>query len=884
MKNGIKVTAAAALAVSAFTPVAAFAAETNLAPGYYSDSFTSVSEFSAKVPSEKKAFFLENSKKANFVFVDNAGNVYDFLGSNGDKILNAVTDKEIQKYAITLDSYEKAKDVKVTESGIVKDSVAGELKVESVSAINSTKLAVTFNQKVDKNSAEKLENYYIGLTEANVADSSVEALNTGNYTADLQADGKTVIISGATEDDVIWADKYAASGTTPSALKVDAATPTPNEVVKGKTVYVQVRNIKDAVSGKLMDTQEESFKAVDAVAPKLYGSKVAASGAVTATTNNVTETLVTTGNDVFFIFDEPINDVANVKFYLNSRNISNHVTIDTVTDPTGKTIKIDGTAASLEDYVVGEYTFEAVGVEDLAGNKAVNDTHTAVLKVVEPAEGAVEAPTVQNITQTEEGKFVVTFAAAPENGTLIVVKDSEGNTVKSQATTGADATVEVEFATDITDYNTSTELLYTVEVTGADGGKIVADGSNKTADKYKKVHKFQLDLTAPTVVYSTIGLDGKEIPTVFANTTKINVPFADAIFGGKMALAAGAPAKNIVLKLHSNGETYTLVIPFADLTGSGASEFDDATGMLTLDIADLVTNGSTPAVKEGATALLNDAKTALLAGDYELTLPRGLITDTDEKKLVKGSGANLVPFAGDVINFKVTSGPGATPSVPQTAQDLVSYDDSQDAIIVEFVGRDIKAETAKNPANYTLAGNVLESNTKIEYQTLKDAAGNVTGGVARIFLNNDTIARDGNYTLTVKNVATTAGAKMLPTSVTVNDMLDNTLPVLQTAVITGNAKLELTFSESIDIAAGNEALAAANFLVEVNGAAYNVATATPHATNDKVVVIELNDTIQYAGKTVTVTTKKNQNNDVFVTDIGNNLLKVGTKVIATVKQ
>jgi hypothetical protein len=677
---------------------------------------------------------------------------------------------------------------------------------------------------------------------------------------------------------VIWIDKNTESVlTTASALKVNAD----DKVVKNKIVKLQVRNVKDA-DKNLMDTQEKSFKAVDTEPAKIYGTTLDKDGNVVPTENNVTEVVVTSDEDVLFMFDEPVFVGTGVQFYLDSKNITTNVTLDTTTDPSGKTLKV-AKGAGIKDLTLGNHKLEAVGVEDLAGNKPVGDMHNAIIKVVEPEDvkDEDEAPVVESLEQTEEGKFVVTFKAAPKVGTKIVVKDSEGNTVKSHVTTVANKTQEVEFATELTDYKGSTKLIYTVEVTGADGGKIEAATGSKKADKYSKTHTFKLDLAAPEVVYRAEDEDGKLVDTIFVEDTdlgKIVIPFKDEPFNGKVV--KGTSANAVILKQHVGEETKSLTIPFANI-----NELSD--NVLTIDVVALSTTGSS--IEVDAKAMLNKDGDALVAGKYELILPRGLVKDlannaeggvTNSKKL-KGN-TTAIPFVGDTIRFEVKeAGQGGGVSVPQTAQDLVSYDEDHDAIIVKFVGEDIKASTAKNPANYTLAGKKLAANTYIEYETLKDSDDKVIGGETRIFLNKDTVVRDGNYTLKVEGVSTNSGAKMLPVEVTVKGMKDNTRPVLESAVITGDAKLELRFSESVEIE--NLELAAGNFEVLVNGAVYNVKEAKVHTKDTKLVILELRDTVDYEGKTVVVRTKADNNNDYFVRDLGGNELKVGVKVTATVK-
>ena len=407
------------------------------------------------------------------------------------------------------------------------------------SAIDSTKIAVEFNKPVTKGagfySAENLSNYYIGIGDEDVQKSSIAANNSNKYQAKVQADGKTVVISGVAATSVIWEDKNTESVF--SSAQVALVVKGTDTVVKNKDVTIQVRNVKDT-DGNLMSTQEETFKSVDKEAATIYGTKAIYDTDgdlenITKTDNNITEVVVTSNKDVYFVFDEPIFDNGTVKYYIGSRDITADVktAITDITDANeiknGTLVKIEA-AAGIEDLKLGNHTFRIVGLEDLAGNKPAGDIYNAVIKVVEPGEEVETpdvAPAVQSIKQISEGEFKITFASTPADETKIVLKDSNGNTVDSKAYSDLTTDDIYEFADNITDYNGATKLRYTIDITGADGGKIVGT-NDKKADKYSRVHEFELDLTAPEVVFSTKDAEGKVIATNFVSTDKkeIHIP------------------------------------------------------------------------------------------------------------------------------------------------------------------------------------------------------------------------------------------------------------------------------------------------------------------------------------------------------------------------
>ena len=137
MKKVTKVTAATAIALSAVTPVAAFASESTLATGYYADTFTSLEAFKAMSSSQKKVFLLSNMEKPNFVYVYN-GQVYDLTGNTGEKIMNA-SDDEVAKYAVTPAAYQTAKGVTISATGITKTPVSKEFSLKVTSTATSVK-------------------------------------------------------------------------------------------------------------------------------------------------------------------------------------------------------------------------------------------------------------------------------------------------------------------------------------------------------------------------------------------------------------------------------------------------------------------------------------------------------------------------------------------------------------------------------------------------------------------------------------------------------------------------------------------------------------------------------------------------------------------------
>lgn len=190
MKKGFKAVTAAALAISALTPVAAFAAENTVENGVYTTTnFYSLDAFK-KLSGSAKAAALTSEGAVIVV----AGKVY--TGAN----VISLNDTQLDASAVTVDAYNAANDNKlVSGQPIGGGNQTGELKVASVSAINAKEIKVTFSNAVDK--ATVLET--AGTLKAGVF--VFTTLDNKTITADsakgvLSEDGKTLTITAQTTE------------------------------------------------------------------------------------------------------------------------------------------------------------------------------------------------------------------------------------------------------------------------------------------------------------------------------------------------------------------------------------------------------------------------------------------------------------------------------------------------------------------------------------------------------------------------------------------------------------------------------------------------------------------------------------------------------------
>lgn len=152
MKKGniVKFSAATMVALSAITPVAAFASETKAetapTPGFYtSNTLVTMTDFAAMTKSEKRDFLLQNIKSGALVLVQN-GLVFDMT----DPEIQKAQADQVEKLGKTEEQYTADTGNTLTPEGIQNSETDATLTVTSVSAITSTYVEVTFEALADK--------------------------------------------------------------------------------------------------------------------------------------------------------------------------------------------------------------------------------------------------------------------------------------------------------------------------------------------------------------------------------------------------------------------------------------------------------------------------------------------------------------------------------------------------------------------------------------------------------------------------------------------------------------------------------------------------------------------------------------------------------------
>ncbi len=717
-------------------------------------------------------------------------------------------------------------------------------KGRKFSAINAGQVKIVFNKEVDAKTIIPA-NFYLGLTK-DVTNKSLADLNATNYSVVLQKDEKTVIISGADlATNVIWKDENTG---TANALKT-----ADGPVLENRTVYVQIKDIRTK-DGKLASAMEGSFVAKDAEGPKFAKDSY--------TVEKVDENPVITFNEPVVFKNLGGASNKNAEFYLNGTNVTAYIDYatkhaETPADPKTaaeySALSIDLATAGIE-LEEGNNTFEVVGLQDLAGNATTPNRITTTIKVEEKGV-TVEAPKVIAIDQVSDARFHVIFDK-PVDGGEIIIKNLKNDNVDKKFVIGTDVTPDsnyvapkntkysaylVEFDVDL-DYRTdevykgANEIIRTVEVKDYYINHPTTGNQVKGAN-HSKAYKFVKDNKAPTVADYEI------------DSNDVVVEFYDAPFNGPVKY--GTPTDKMVVKYVEDGITYTY-----EITAPTGVDTDNKLS-LGLD--------STNAPK-----LFKEDGTTIKPGiTFTVKLPYGLVED-DAAAQATGTPKYNGPYAfiGDTITV-TTPGSSVGETVPQTGQAQVEFNKTLNAIQVKFVGENLDAATVTNKANYTFDGAALPAGTVIEYTLNEDElATSPDRNIAYIYLPANSVERDGNYKLTIKNVATVNGAKMLPTDVWVYNVPDNTQPVMTSAVVTSDNTVEVTFNETLDVTPQNLVTnAERNFFVVINGVRFNVESVTAKTT--RTLVLKTVDTFDYS-KTVSVEIVNDVNEDMFVKDLAKN--------------
>lgn len=449
MKKALSLTLTAALAASALTPAAAFAAETPTAKtGLYNIEtgvFYTTTQFKALTKVQQKAII----KDANFFIVSN-GMVFKGL----DLVLKTTT--ELTTAGQTQEAFQNEKKVTLTPQGtvldkdgnvITKDPVApGSVAVESVSAINATEVEVKFNKAVDKATlfTNGVDGAFKSTATVTLTTLTADNIPSGTVTGELSADGKTLTITSQN----------------PLSKRYD----------------VVIDGLKSTDGEAITKYQEVVTFAADKTAPTIVGTEKLSASSLKVK------------------FSEPMKAFSAVTFkYADGTAIVNgngaaEISATVSAGASDVTFTIGSSIDSGKEIIA---TF--IGAQDQAGN--LLSPNPATVTFTKGAKDGV-APTVSSLNvinnKTIEVKFSEELLAAPTltgfTGTLTYTQDSTDKT-KYKVTS-----------------DTANTGLKTVNVSAG-----YTDLSGETGAAFSKLVNFSVDTVAPKVASSkVVKVDGVE--------------------------------------------------------------------------------------------------------------------------------------------------------------------------------------------------------------------------------------------------------------------------------------------------------------------------------------------------------------------------------------
>lgn len=515
-------------------------------------------------------------------------------------------------------SYDARKDVD-------DQPATGDLKVESVSAINAATLTIKFGAEVEATTATNPAYYLIdGGTLA------AAGLTTADLT--LSEDGKTVTVD----------------------LSSIALT-------NNTTYRVQVTDDITDKAGTKIAAYDQLFNFADATAPTVVSSNY-----------NAATSLFT------IKFSEPLAAGAAAKVKVLDKNNTDVTSTRVALSGDGKSLTIDSSVATA---LTADETYRVVmlGATDLVGNYFANNKVEASFKVAKTEE---VKPTVTSLTAKNPTTVRVTFSEP------VFVDGTSGDQIAELSINGAAAvpvtaettlTPAVGEALDVNGDGKTWDIVVhaTTGLTGVNKISLVnfVDlQSNTQATAYEKFLSFAADQAAPALVSSSTAgtklyltfdeatvLDDTDPVTVLTpDNVELSVPVA---FGTTLA-NYGSDTKTVVIDLGANiskAGSYTVTIPAGMVEDAGTNSQ-----------AYTVTKSFTPADTVKPTLLMSGSPATVDANAVVQTVgaPSEVVVTFSEK--VDGTALNVANykvngaevfskavFSGDTNKVKLTVKPGA---------------------------------------------------------------------------------------------------------------------------------------------------------------------------------------------------------------------------------
>lgn len=537
-------------------------------------------DYASKIASGKVAAVYDDKQNAYIDFAKLSSDFADAVAAGNTFDLNAYT--ETSKNVVTEDISTISDATVGTDGKMVythEQAPVTNLAVSSASAINSQQVVVTFNEAVDKTTAETLANY--------TATSSTNALTApGVRYAQLSDDAKSVTltlvapINNQTGKVTVKVSKALKDASGKSTLGSDY---TATDLTYSDTTLPSIDSVKAVGNTQLLVQFSEPVNATEAQSIlnyRLDGSlftassatlDIAKSGRVLTLTfpsalsagnhslklvantvqdiNNLYNNEVSKDFTIDNVADAPVATVVSanqqtVKFKFNRAVTAlptvtyNGNTVGTVTNPSGDNTNFQFTGTFPP--AGGQFVISA-GVQDFYGNKTTSAQTLAFIPTVDTTK-----PAVTSLTSDDEGKMTVQFnkelSLASLSNSDFTVKDKDGNTVTVSATfsstNGVTDYTKVILAPIVSGSKFDvTENPYKVSIAS------LCDASGNVMDTVKDLTVTVPDKTPPAVtgIYSNVA----------ANKISVN-------FNEKIDVNTAANLANYKLKISSFNTFYSL--------------------------------------------------------------------------------------------------------------------------------------------------------------------------------------------------------------------------------------------------------------------------------------------------------------------------------------
>lgn len=781
----VKFSAATVLALSAITPVAAFASETEVTPdGFYTGSgYVTMAEFAAMSKSEKKALLIENIGSGALVLVQN-GQVYDMTDSN---IQNAPAD-EVEGLGKTVEEYTEETGNELTPEGIVEPE--GELTVTSVSAINqtiakSTNVELKFNVNGDEYTKasfdEKFgEEGYTVEFKYNFSANATEKAGTVNksgdfkYAVEVSQDGEK--FNSATSADFVEVkvvDKDVATSVQAVQLKTSAGEWESSTVSALDEVEIVASEYTNALGQSNLDKDENDTPVVPGLAAPTV-EKV--------TSSDVTVAYYDLNSDKIVVLAD-----GEVTFTVKFEDIKETKTITVQAVATQEVTAISADAQKVKAETAGQtVTFTVLD----QNNEAVRVDETEVFYTLTKS-GDVEADAAVSVKTDATGKASVGVNKVAGDYTVnVYTKDDKKTKIGSFAVEAIN--VDAEAVIDSYELSFADEDITSVDL---NPGKLDDGANTLTVNAKASISGINVDLPANVKVKSS---DDKILTAVEAD---------DLAADGEITVTGVKSGKANVVLYTEEGDLVTTL------------------ATLEVEVVNTATQFTTLTLKP-------DTKVDGKAADLEQA-----VIDAVKEEVTKEQIASVTPLKADgkvLVKFEAEYG-GKTISLDATFADTTLT--KADAVIVKTADTEAKNAVATTTSALVVSsiadgGTIVVDSETYTVSTSFDldalnvaiaSTGVVATGTEAALVLTKADGTDFTYS------ATTDGSDELFGSTDVTngeEAVDAIVGEAQSGTIT------LTFSEAVNVEAATE--------ININGTiAGTVATAVE---GEKTVTITLDAT------------------------------------------